>query len=280
MNRNKSQDNHGRTSSTAIAFGSACTDQNYQSAKTATLGQGLPSNKKSGHHPREASGGAYTMFTPQQVKQFKEAFNMIDQDGDGRVTESDLKVMLSNLGTLVTVTSQLLCQHQEHCYLVIRVLTAKCAGQNPTPTLMHSLLSSRPGSSSPLSPESARQGINFTQFLAMMGEHLSELDPEHDVVEAFACFDDGDKGFVDVKEMRRYLGEIGDRMDDHEVSNLQCSKDFNPFTAILCGTVRGTLTSYTLLDRAVVYRSFHGSSRSVQLSGVRQGVEGERRGGS
>ena len=38
------------------------------------------------------------MFTPTQVKQFKEAFNMIDQDGDGRVTEADLKVMLSNLG--------------------------------------------------------------------------------------------------------------------------------------------------------------------------------------
>ena len=38
------------------------------------------------------------MFTPVQVKQFKEAFNMIDQDGDGRVTEGDLKVMLTNLG--------------------------------------------------------------------------------------------------------------------------------------------------------------------------------------
>jgi len=38
------------------------------------------------------------MFTAQQVKQFKEAFNMIDQDGDGRVTESDLQVMLSELG--------------------------------------------------------------------------------------------------------------------------------------------------------------------------------------
>lgn len=38
------------------------------------------------------------MFTPQQVKQFKEAFNMIDQDGDGRVSESDLRVMLENLG--------------------------------------------------------------------------------------------------------------------------------------------------------------------------------------
>lgn len=38
------------------------------------------------------------MFTPQQVKQFKEAFNMMDQDGDGRVDEKDLKAMLTNLG--------------------------------------------------------------------------------------------------------------------------------------------------------------------------------------
>lgn len=75
---------------------------NLQS-KHAALGQGLPSGLKShpsGHQPREASGGAYTMFDPQQVKQFKEAFGMIDQDGDGRVTEEDLKVMLSSLGEL------------------------------------------------------------------------------------------------------------------------------------------------------------------------------------
>jgi Ca2+-binding EF-hand superfamily protein len=31
---------------------------------------------------------------------------MIDQDGDGRVTEDDLRVMLSNLGTL-TLSSNL-----------------------------------------------------------------------------------------------------------------------------------------------------------------------------
>jgi myosin regulatory light chain 12 len=38
------------------------------------------------------------MFTPQQVKQFKEAFNMMDQNMDGRVTEDDLRSILSNLG--------------------------------------------------------------------------------------------------------------------------------------------------------------------------------------
>jgi len=54
----------------------------------------------------------------------------------------------------------------------------------------------------------------------MMGEHLLELDPEEELVDAFSCFDEGDKGVVDVKEMRKFLGELGDRMDDWEVSYL------------------------------------------------------------
>lgn len=159
-------------------------------------------------HAREASGAAYTMFTPDQVKQFKEAFNMIDQDGDGRVTEDDLKVMLSNLGT-------------SNSYLMS---TIDEKGQTPTPTLLNALLSSRPGSEAPSSSSKA-QGINFTQFLAMMGEHLLELDPEEDIVDAFSCFDEGDKGVVDIKEMRKFLGELGDRMEDWEVS--YCCGDGN-----------------------------------------------------
>ena len=62
----------------------------------ASIGRGLPSHLA--RHPREASGGVYTMFDAAQVKQFKEAFATIDQDGDGRVSEEDLKTMLSSLG--------------------------------------------------------------------------------------------------------------------------------------------------------------------------------------
>lgn len=51
----------------------------------------------------------------------------------------------------------------------------------------------------------------------MMGERLIQLDPEQDLVDAFACFDDGDMGYVDVKTMRKSLGELGDRMEDWEV---------------------------------------------------------------
>jgi len=83
---------------------------------------------------------------------------------------------------------------------------------------LNALLSSRPGSGAEIG--GGGSGINFTQFLSMMGEHLLELDPEADVLGAFACFDEGDKGLVPVSEMRKWLGELGDRMDDREVRSV------------------------------------------------------------
>lgn len=52
----------------------------------------------------------------------------------------------------------------------------------------------------------------------MMGDHLRQLDAEADLAEAFACFDEEDKGWVDVGVVRKYLAEMGDRMDEAEVS--------------------------------------------------------------
>lgn len=61
------------------------------------------------------------------------------------------------------------------------------------------------------------RGVNFTMFLTMMGEHLLELDPEADLLEAFACFDENDDGKVKCDEIRKWLTEVGDRMDPQEV---------------------------------------------------------------
>lgn len=73
------------------------------------------------------------------------------------------------------------------------------------------------GSSSSLD-DSADRGINFTMFLTMMSEHLIEFDTEAELVEAFACFDEGDTGMVKGDEIRKWLSETGDRMDQKEVS--------------------------------------------------------------
>ena len=53
----------------------------------------------------------------------------------------------------------------------------------------------------------------------MMGERLFEFDSEIELVEAFECFDENDMGMVKVDEMKKWLSEVGDRMDAEEVSN-------------------------------------------------------------
>ena len=51
----------------------------------------------------------------------------------------------------------------------------------------------------------------------MMGEHLFEFDTEAELIEAFESFDEGDTGFVKCDEIRRWLSEVGERMDQEEV---------------------------------------------------------------
>ncbi len=81
--------------------------------------------------------------------------------------------------------------------------------------MLNELLSSRPGES-----VGGEKGVNFTMFLTMMSERLFEFDTEHELVEAFACFDENDSGLVKVDEMRRWLSDVGDRMDEREMDRL------------------------------------------------------------
>ncbi|TNY19946.1 hypothetical protein DMC30DRAFT_422035 [Rhodotorula diobovata] len=161
---------------------------------TSTLGLGRPqTGKASTTHPRQSSG-AYQLFDAAQVQTFREAFNLIDQDNDGVISESDLRGLLNSLG------------------------------QHPDPTLLHSLLHARPApsssSSAPSPPHSAAGPLNFTSFVTLLASHLAPLDPEPDMLEAFACFDENNCGTCDAGEVRAWLKRTGDRMSDEEVDKL------------------------------------------------------------
>ena len=85
---------------------------------------------------------------------------------------------------------------------------------------MDELLSARPGTHSRASSYEeggGDRGINFTMFLTMMSERLFEFDTEAELIEAFESFDEADQGTVRVEEMRKWLSEVGDRMDAQEV---------------------------------------------------------------
>lgn len=148
------------------------------------------SGKAQKSRARREPSGVFSLFQPQQIQQFKEAFSLIDQDRDGLVGEQDLKDTFTSLGIV------------------------------PSPEMMEELLTSRPGEhgSQPTPTEDPRdRGINFAMFLTMMSEHLFEFDAEAELLEAFSSFDESDSGMVRCDEIRKWLSETGDRMNQGEI---------------------------------------------------------------
>jgi len=47
---------------------------------------------------RREPSGVFSLFQAPQIQQFKEAFQLIDHDKDGWVTEQDLKEIFASLG--------------------------------------------------------------------------------------------------------------------------------------------------------------------------------------
>ncbi|KAJ3262317.1 Myosin regulatory light polypeptide 9 [Boothiomyces macroporosus] len=78
-------------------------------------------------------------------------------------------------------------------------------GQNPTDEYIEDMISEAPGS------------INFTMFLTLMGEKMSGTDPEHEILQAFECFDAGKTGFINADVLREAITTMGERFTDDEV---------------------------------------------------------------
>jgi len=136
-------------------------------AKTATAGQ-----KK---RAQRATSNVFAMFDQAQIQEFKEAFNMIDQNHDGFIDKEDLHDMLASLG------------------------------KNPTDQSLDQMMGEAPGP------------INFTMFLTMFGEKLNGTDPEDVIRNAFACFDEENKGYINEDRLRELLTSMGDRFTEEEV---------------------------------------------------------------
>ncbi|KAI6242384.1 putative myosin regulatory light chain [Aphelenchoides fujianensis] len=64
----------------------------------------MASRKTAGRRtrPQRATSNIFAMFDQAQIQEFKEAFNMIDQDRDGFITQQDLQDMFASLGKEVT----------------------------------------------------------------------------------------------------------------------------------------------------------------------------------
>jgi len=106
----------------------------------------------------------------------------MDADADGLISESDLKSILTSLGE------------------------TRSLDQLPTLGTVASFL-----------PRSSSSGIDFVTFLSMMSGRLLELDPENEVLEAFECFDEAERGVISASYLRNALEKYGDCMSADEI---------------------------------------------------------------
>lgn len=129
---------------------------------------------------------------------------MIDQDSDGLVDEKDLAKLLQQLGVSMYIKRE---------RYVSDIDCVAFAGFHPSPQVVASYFDATPSRS---------RSINFTTFLTMFSDHLLSMDPEDELSEAFAAFDETDSGFVPVAQLKAFLATLGDTMSEEEVSR-QCT---------------------------------------------------------
>ncbi|KAK5616965.1 Myosin regulatory light polypeptide 9 [Crenichthys baileyi] len=67
-------------------------------SRAATMSSKRAKGKTTKKRPQRATSNVFAMFDQSQIQEFKEAFNMIDQNRDGFIDKEDLHDMLASMG--------------------------------------------------------------------------------------------------------------------------------------------------------------------------------------
>uniref|UniRef100_A0A1W7RAU7 Calglandulin n=1 Tax=Hadrurus spadix TaxID=141984 RepID=A0A1W7RAU7_9SCOR len=121
-------------------------------------------------------------LTEEQIAEFKEAFNLFDQNGDGCIEAAELGVIMRSLG------------------------------QRPTEAELRQMVTSV--------DVDGNGTIEFDEFLIMMARKLHETDSEQELREAFRVFDKDGDGFISATELRLVMTNLGEKLTDEEVDDM------------------------------------------------------------
>ncbi|XP_056450328.1 calmodulin-alpha-like isoform X2 [Gadus chalcogrammus] len=103
-------------------------------------------------------------LTEEQIAEFKEAFSLVDKDGDGTITTKELGTVMHSLG------------------------------QNPTETELQDMINEVDAD--------GNGTIDFPEFLTMMARKMKDTDSEEEIREAFRVFDKSGKRLPTVAVLR------------------------------------------------------------------------------
>jgi calmodulin len=140
-----------------------------------------------------------------QVSELKEAFDLFDKNGDGRIPTKELGTMMRSLG------------------------------QNPSDSELQDMIDEVDADNTGT--------IDFTEFLTMMARKMKETDSEEEIKEAFKIFDRDGGGFISAAELRQVMTSLGENLNDDEIDEMIREAgqdgdgriDYNEFVQLMMG---------------------------------------------
>ena len=183
-------------------------------------------------------------FSAAQVDEFREAFRLLDRDGDGIIGEDDVVRVLGDLdgfedpeaaregleGALLRSAAAM--RNREHSPGAPQYTPR---GRNPTP--VHPSLSPRGfvhGSPVAAGKENRARNavaglyVTWEQFLTIMEEKVKSTSAEEQLREAFHVFDRNGDGTIDRSELRRLFEALSGRpIGERDVKKLLDGADLN-----------------------------------------------------
>lgn len=127
-------------------------------------------------------GGSKFELTEEQKNDIKEAFDLFDPDGTGKIASKELKVAMRALGF------------------------------EPKKEEIKMLLSD-------IDPDGLGK-ISFEEFLSLMSIKMFEKDSKEEILKAFRLFDDDDTGKISFKNLKRVSRELGENLTDEELQEM------------------------------------------------------------
>lgn len=121
-------------------------------------------------------------LSDEQKSGIKEAFDLFDSDGSGKIDTKDLKIVLRSLGQEQT---------KEEIERIITVIDPDGQGHVP-----------------------------FEKFLKLMLTKIEEKHTAEEVLKAFHLFDDDNTGKITFKNLKRVSDELGENLTDEELQEM------------------------------------------------------------
>lgn len=118
----------------------------------------------------------------EQVKEIKDAFDLFDIDGSGRIDPKEICVSLLTLG----------------------IDNARDEIKN----IFNEL------------DKTTKPSLDFNDFLKLINRTLLDRDPVEEIEKAFLRFDDDATGKISFRNLKRVALELGEQLDDQEIKEM------------------------------------------------------------